>query len=114
MEIEILTTKKKLSASFIKQMPFICPEKFDNISFLGGLRNVRSKDSYVILCQNSETKQFFLLNTGYYILEAATKEATITVRWNTNPVLTFENQQKRDEWYSKYQSIIKEVSQIFV
>lgn len=56
MEIEVLTTKKKLSASLIKQMPFICPEKFENISFLGGLRNVRHKDSYVILCQNNETK----------------------------------------------------------
>lgn len=114
MEIEILTTKKKLSASFIKQMPFICPENFENIIFLGGLRNVRFKDSYVILCQNVETKQFFLLNTAYYIIDAATKEAPITVRWNSKPVLTFENQQERDTWYNEYQSIIKSVPQVFI
>jgi len=92
MEIEILTTKKKLSVSFIKQLPFIYPKNLENISFLGGLRNIRSKDSYYILCQNNETKEYFLLSLGYNI----------------------ENKEEREIWFAKYDQIIKETPQIFV
>lgn len=110
MKIEVLKTNKKLTASMIKQMPFICPENFEKINFLGGLRNVRYKESYVILCQNDETKEYFLMNTRYYVIE----QRDTTVRFNTLPVLTFENKQKRDEWYNEYESIIKSVKQIFI
>lgn len=54
------------------------------------------------------------MNTGYYIIDAATKEAPLTIRWNGNPVLFLDSQNKRDDWYNEYQKIIKEVAQIFV
>lgn len=111
MEITILTTAKKLTKSIIAQMPFIEPKSFDNIEILGGLRNVRSKSSYVILAKDLISSQYFLLNPYLYVLE---KSDDTTIRFNALPVITFENPIQRDEWFLKYTSILRNTPQIYI
>lgn len=53
MEIEIITTKKKLSKSIINQMPVITPKELEGIEFLGYLRNCRKGYSNVVLCKHN-------------------------------------------------------------
>jgi hypothetical protein len=113
MEIEILTTKKKLSASIIKQLPILKYKSFGNIKPIGGLRNVLIKDSYFILCQDLSDNTYFLMHTTYYILN--NREEHLNKVYCGNAVgYSFDNQQKRDEWYSEYKKIIKDTPQLFI
>lgn len=101
MEIEIITTKKKLSKSIINQMEFVGNDhkKFKHYKVLGYFRNIVK---HVPECAIIKTDRYILVPLNY------TKGSNSVYRrlkstWTLT--LDLKNTQDCDIWYAQYERI---------
>lgn len=109
MEIEVVTTKKKLTKSIVNQMYFASKKDVLTGTGLGRLVNVRKKNSVVILIRVPEGK-YRLINRDY-----RKRENLESVDRPLRGLITFESKEKCQEWWEHYQRILSEGSeQIYI
>ena len=111
MDIEIITTKKKLTKSIVNQMPFRVFKNFDEFEVLGLLRNIRTGVNKTLLCKHN-IKGYFLLNMKYWIFDDG--RYPTEVKFNGRAILSFENEQSRNDWWNTYKLIISTAKQIYI
>jgi hypothetical protein len=108
MEIEIITTKKKLTKGLIAQMKRASLSHIKNGESLG----------YVINCVKGSYKTVLIKYlSDYYILETSWEKGTLSVyrkvgKWSQS--IKFDSESDCDEWWGAFQPAIKTVTHIYI
>lgn len=105
MEIELLTTKKKLSKSILNQMPIATfnMDVLNNGECLGYLTNVIKGHHKVILMKRVE--EYYIITTGWKVDKYS---STGCILHGTVFRKTFESKEQRESWYKVYHKLMIE------
>ncbi len=103
MDIEIITTRKKLSLSFLKQMFQLSYEDFDSVEVLGFVTVGRKNTNQSALCCTDD----------YYLLNMLWEKRGNYIGYNFPGFRgeyqkKFKDEIKIDEWFEKYTKIVLE------
>ena len=109
MEIEITTTKKKLSKSLINQMRQASKEVLTHGETLGYLINVRTGSHKILLITCDD--EFFIIPTNYTKGEMSVYRRV--GKWSS--AIRFESPEACNSWWTSYQARLREaVNQIYI
>jgi hypothetical protein len=109
MEIEIITTKKKLSKSLINQMRFASVRELQLGTGLGYLINIKKNIHKLVLIKYEG--EFFIIPANY------TQGATVVYRkvGRLSSKIEFDSIVQCNSWWSFYQArMIEAVNQIYI
>lgn len=107
MEIELVTTKKKLTKSHLGQMKRASISQIKNGVVLG----------YVINCVKNSYKTVLIKHlSDYYILDTSWEKGNLSVyrrvgKWSQS--IKFESEDDCKEWWCAFQAAIKTVTHIY-
>lgn len=114
-EIELVTTKRKLTKSTIKQMKSISPtHSFINIRPIGFIRNLNTRGEKHGLLEShtvSSGKEYFILNMRWEMAHGNRhlRYKLPGTRGEYIRSLTKEQQQTAEKWFLNYQEIVSKL-----
>ena len=108
MEIEIITTKKKITKAIINQFLNYRLSTFENIICLGYLTNISKVSNKYLLLKNTITNEYFKM--PFYLYKYQDKK--FIGIWKCAYEIKFETFELRDEYFIQYVSFCENANHI--